>query len=183
MNVNEMLLKIIEDKHEELLKFKEKSGIFDKISHFEANAIGQIGEKFAKEMFKKCGLKMLEFGETIHDEFDIALENGVKIEIKTARKGLKNDTFQFNGINPHYNCDYILCLGLSVEKAYFKLISGAKIYNHKERKFYLKVDNKERQLVAMNPGNQANYKLTLSIKQLDTIDTLETKLKEVFGGI
>lgn len=39
MKLNELLLQIIEDKHNELLKFK-KSGIFEKINDFEANAIG-----------------------------------------------------------------------------------------------------------------------------------------------
>ena len=87
---------------------------------------------------------------------------------------------QFNGINPNYNCKYIICLGLTANAAYFKIVSGNKIYNHKERKFYLKVDNKEKQLVAMNPGNTANYKLTLQINNLEPIENIETQIKELF---
>lgn len=113
---------------------------------------------------------MQEFGEVIHDEFDICLEDGTKIEIKTARLGLKSNTFQFNGINPNYNCDFIICIGLSAQAAFFKIIGGEKIYNHKTRKFYLNVDNKQRQIVAMNPHNQANFKLTLNLKDLEKIE-------------
>jgi hypothetical protein len=45
-------------------------------------------------------LKFDETKKNVHDEFDIKLEDGTKIEIKTARKGRKKDAFQFNGINP-----------------------------------------------------------------------------------
>lgn len=179
MNINELLLQTIEDKYNELKNFK-KSGIFEKINEFEGNAIGQIGEKFVKKVFLALNLQMQEFGEVIHDEFDICLNDGTKIEIKTARKGLKNNTFQFNGINPNYNCDYIICIGLSPQQAFFKIISGEKIYNHKTRKFYLKVDDKLRQIVAMNPHNQANYKLTLTLKHLKNIENFESELRKIF---
>lgn len=179
MDINQILLEIIETKFNELQTYK-KSGIFDKILEFEGNAIGQIGEKFVKEIFKNCDIAMKDFGEVVHNEFDIYLTDDTKIEVKTARKGLKNNTFQFNGINPHYNAKFIICIGLCVDKAYFKIISGEKIYNHKERKFYLRVDDNLKQLVAMNPGNQANYKLTLLLKDLEPIENFEDKIKEIF---
>lgn len=180
MNVNELLLQTIEDKYNELLALKQ-GGIFEKINDFEGNAIGQIGEKFVKKVFLALNLQMQEFGEVIHDEFDICLNNGTRIEIKTARKGLKNNSFQFNGINPNYNCDYIICIGLSTEAAFFKIISGEKIYNHQTRKFYLRIDDKLKQIVAMNPHNQANFKLTLNLKDLEKIENFECKLEEIFS--
>lgn len=134
MNLNAMLKTLIDEKHAELARFKER-GIFEKINDFEANAIGQIGEKFVRAVFVDLGFKMQDFGEVIHNEFDICLNDGTKIEVKTARKGLKNDTFQFNGINPNYNCKFIICIGLSAKAAFFKIISGKKIYNHKTRRF------------------------------------------------
>ena len=85
MNLNDLLKKLIEEKYNELAKFKE-NGIFEKINDFEGNAVGQIGEK---------------------------------------------------------------------------------IYNHKTRKFYLNVENEQKQIVAMNPQNQANFKLTLSLEDLE----------------
>lgn len=179
MNLNDLLEKLIEEKYNELAKFKE-NGIFEKINEFEGNAVGQIGEKFVKMVFANLGLNMQDFGEVIHDEFDICLEDGTKIEIKTARKWLKNNSFQFNGINPNYNCKFIICIGLSAKAAFFKIVSGEKIYNHKTRKFYLNVENEQKQIVAMNPQNQANFKLTLQLKDLEPIDNFENRLKEVF---
>lgn len=179
--INTILKEIIDNKYNELNKYKEQ-GIFDKINELEGNAIGQIGKRFIKKIFTKLNIKMKDFGDVIHDESDIFLDDDeeTKIEIKTARKGLKNNSLQFNGINPNYNCKYIICLGLTANADYFKIISGNKIYNHKERKFYLKVDNKEKQLVAMNPGNTANYKLTLQINNLEPIENIETQIKELF---
>ena len=100
MNLNDLLEKLIEEKYNELAKFKE-NGIFEKINEFEGNAVGQIGEK---------------------------------------------------------------------------------IYNHKTRKFYLNVENEQKQIVAMNPQNQANFKLTLSLKDLEPIENFESKLREFFGN-
>ena len=80
--MRDILLKIIESKFNELNKYKQ-SGIFDKIQYFEGNAIGQIGEKFIKEIF----IYNIPFDnvekETIHDELDL-LSNGKKIEIKVG---------------------------------------------------------------------------------------------------
>lgn len=179
-DINKILAEIIEEKFNELQQYK-RAGIFEKIENFEGNAIGQIGEKFVKEIFKNCDIEMKNFGEIVHDEFDICLIDDTKIEIKTARKGLKNSTFQFNGINPNYNAKYIVCIGLCIDKAYFKILSGDKIYNHTTRKFYVKVGETHKQLVAMNPGNQANFKLTLNLKDLEPIENFAEKISEIFS--
>ncbi|CRF40263.1 type II restriction endonuclease [Helicobacter ailurogastricus] len=54
-------------------------------------------------------------------------------------------------------------------------------YKHKERKDTIRIHGKEKQLVAMNPGNQANYKLTLSLKELKPIVGFTEELKKLFG--
>ena len=93
MNANEILAKIIETKYKELEKFKT-AGIFEKINSFEGNAIGQIGEKFIKELCREFSIAFDDSkNEVIHDEYDIIINNK-KIEIKTARKGLKNNNLQ-----------------------------------------------------------------------------------------
>lgn len=117
--------------------------------------------------------------EVVHDEYDL-ISNGKKIEIKTARKGLKNDSFQFNGINPIYNHDYIFLIGLATDKIYYKILDGKSKYDHTQRKHYLTVNNKQKQLVAMNPGNSVNYKLTLRLKDLDDISGFVEELKSLF---
>lgn len=180
MDANEILLNIINKKFDELQKY-QNNGIFEKINIFEGNAIGQIGESFVKEIFNQLNIKMKNFGEILHDEFDICLFDDTKIEIKTARKGLKNNTFQFNGINPHYNVKYIICLGLCVDNAYFKIINGEKIYDHKMRSFYLKINEKLKKIIPMNPGNQANYKLTLNLKELQKIENFADEICRIFA--
>ena len=124
--------------------------------HFEGNAIGQIGEKFIKEVFKALKLPLNELSqEIIHDKYDL-LSNGKKVEIKTARKGLNNDTFQFNGINPKYNYDYIILLGITTQNVYYYIVDKRRdyTYNHSLRKEFIKINDKDKQLVAMNPDNQ-----------------------------
>lgn len=180
MDINEILVSIIKEKHDELMQYRE-SGIFEQIREFEGNAIGQIGEKFVKEVFKDLNIEMKPLGEVIHDEYDICLKDNTKIEIKTARKGIKNNTYQFNGISPHYNCKYIFCIGIKADGAFFKIIDGEKIYDHKSRSFYLKVGDRTKKLVAMNPQNQVNFKLTLSQDDLLPIEQFEETIKNLFG--
>lgn len=180
MEINELMQRIINDKFEELKIFDGLDDIFGKIKLFEGNAIGQIGETFVKSVFANNNIPMDDIGkEIIHDEYDI-ITNNQKIEIKTARKGLKNDTFQFNGINPVYNHAYIILVGITTKNIYYKIIEGKSTYNHQTRKYYLTVDGKLKQLVAMNPGNSVNFKLTLPLKNLKPIDTFVEELKTLF---
>ncbi|MCX2683528.1 restriction endonuclease [Campylobacter sp. MIT 21-1685] len=179
--IKELLLQIIEEKHKELQNFNQ-SGIFDKIKDFEGNAIGQIGEKFVKEVFRNFKIPLDEIGkEIIHDEFDL-LSLGKKIEIKTARKGLKNNTFQFNGINPKYNYDYIILIAISYDDVYYYIINKKfdYIYDHKLRKEFIKINDKPKQLVQMNPGNAVNLKLTLNLKELKNIENFVNELQNIF---
>jgi hypothetical protein len=173
----ELLLKVIEDKYNELgLDKIDETQLFWKIVKFEGNAIGQIGEEYLKELFKANRIPMDEDRRVIHDEYDI-LSSGKKIEVKTARKGLKNTTFQFNGINPQYNYDIIVLVGLTYDNVYYNIINGKSVYDHKKRRHYLEVNGKMRQLVQMNPGNSVNYKLTLNIKDLKEINGLVQEIK------
>ena len=99
-------------------------------------------------MFKALNLPLDELPqEIIHDEFDL-LSNGKKVEIKTARKGLNNNTFQFNGINPKYNYDYIILLGITTESVHYYIVDKRQDYhyNHTLRKEYIKVNGKDKQL-------------------------------------
>lgn len=179
MNIDDIMYNIIENKYNEIESLQNEKGKFFKIKYFEGNAIGQIGEEFVKEIFRKNKISFEDNGKIIHDEYDI-LSGNKKIEIKTARKGKNNNSFQFNGLNPSYNVDTLILIGLTVKQIYYLIINDNIIYNHKNRKYYMKVNNKEKQIVAMNPNNQVNYKLTLNLSDLKPIDTLEKELKEMF---
>ena len=181
LNVKDLeifLLKIIERKHEELNLGRDYSSKFSKIRDFEANAIGQIGEEFAKTIVSKYA-KIIDDG-IIHTEYDIQTENDIFFEIKTARKGRENNTFQFNGINPNYNYNYLLCIGICEDSIHYRIFEKRGIsYVHKDRKFYIKQEGFSKQLVQMNPQNQVSYKLTLNLRELFDIELLPEQLKSI----
>ncbi|MBQ8196512.1 MAG: restriction endonuclease [Clostridia bacterium] len=181
MDVNQIMEDIIDAKYDELNSLSSADDRFIKVKTFEGNAIGQVGESFVKKVFSELNIPLDDEREVVHDEYDI-LTNGKKIEIKTARQGLKNKTFQFNGINPIYNHDYIILIGIATNNLYYKILQGNSYYNHTTRKHYLYVDGELRQLVSMNPGNTVNYKLTLTAQKLDDITCFEQEIIRLFGN-
>ncbi len=108
------------------------------------------------------------------------MQNNKTIEVKTARKGRTNNTFQFNGINPKYNYDYLLCIGICEEQVLYRIFHKTAIkYIHSERKYYMQEDNFKKQLVQMNPENMVNYKLTLNIRDMLSIDKLPKVIESI----
>ncbi|MDR2683847.1 MAG: hypothetical protein LBB53_00505 [Prevotellaceae bacterium] len=169
---------IIERKYYETKFGKNSNAKFAKISDLEGNAVGQIGEEYAK--FLVSQFSDIIDDSVIHDEYDILTKSGIYFEVKTARKGSKNNTFQFNGINPNYNYNYLLCIGICENAVLFRIFEKKDIsYHHKDRKFYIKQNDFEKQLVSMNPNNNVNFKLTLNLKHLLNIENIETQLTEI----
>jgi CRISPR/Cas system-associated exonuclease Cas4 (RecB family) len=176
--INNILQSIIKKKYEELEKNKiNKNNLYWMIDFFEANAVGQIGETFIRNLIENLGYK-IDNKENTHDEYDVKIKD-IKIEIKTARKGKNNNTFQFNGFNPKYNYSFIICIGIAPNAAYYKIIKSKIIYVHKDRRYKISLDGKTyKSLVAMNPQNQTNYKLTLTDKDLLPLDNLIEELRK-----
>ncbi|MDO5759661.1 MAG: hypothetical protein Q4Q06_01390, partial [Bacteroidota bacterium] len=179
-NLNNILKNIIERKHNELGLGRDYSSIFSKIKDFEANAIGQIGEEYVRKICKDITNIEQDDNDTVHNEFDISTKNGLKIEIKTARFG-KKGTFQFNGIEPRRNYNYILCLGICLDRVVYRIFSHDDIkYVHSVRKYYIEQgDDFKKQLVQMNPDNLVSYKLTTNLKQMIEIDYLPEELNKI----
>lgn len=179
MNELEKLMSdIIEAKYNEIMARSNETGPFDKIKQFEGNAIGQIGEEFVKKAFVSSGVRIDNKNNTIHDEYDVKIED-TKIEVKTARKG-SNNTFQFNGINPIYNVKYIILVGISASKIYYKVLEKSWLrYEHHEQAYFFKINGKDFKLVAMNPGNSVNYKLTLNVKYLNEITGFNKEIAKI----
>lgn len=178
-DIEDKFLKIIKRKHKELNLGKDYSKKFSKIKDFEANAIGQIGEEFAKSIISS--IEDIKDDSTGNDEYDIETNLGKKFEIKTARKGRTSDTFQFNGLNPKYNYDFLICLGITEEYLLYRVFPKSNIqYIHKERKHYVIDDpNFKKQLVQMNPDNHVNHKLTLTINDMKEISNLIAELRKL----
>lgn len=180
MDYELLFSEIIDKKYYDLCLDKLDDAKFARARFFEANAIGQIGEEFAKKVISQYA-NIINQG-VIHDEYDIITDTDVKFEIKTARKGA-NNTFQFNGINPNYNCDYILCIGITPDEILYRIFCHDNIgYKHKKqtRGHYITQGNIEKKLVSMNPGNQVNHKLTLSVNDMFHIDNLSIELQNIF---
>ena len=176
--IEKQLKELIETKHKELNLGKDYTAQFSKIRDFEGNAVGQIGEDFFKHILSKR-TKIIDDG-IIHTEYDVKTESGIYFEIKTARKGTTNNTFQFNGINPKYNYNYLICIGICEDKALFKMFGKDEIqYVHKERKHFVIQGDFKKQLVMMNPNNENNLKLTCSLKELYSIEQLIDELDAV----
>ncbi|UUD36188.1 hypothetical protein NPA08_04535 [Mycoplasmopsis citelli] len=188
MKPEEILLNVIEDKYkEDKLDQKDTSKIFWKIVEFEANAIGAIGERFVKKLLKSFNVSLKDNNKdkTIHNEYDIWINKPKKIllEVKTARLGKKVKTFQFNGINPNYNYDYLICIGITKEDIYYRIISKnvdfKYIHNKNQRGHWIDIDGKLWKIIEMNPGNSVNYKLTINLKIMKHISLF----KEEFFNI
>lgn len=134
--INRILVDIIDTKYRELELDKINNGLFSKVRFFEANAIGQVGEQFVKQIFKLCKVPIAsKIDQTIHDEYDILLKSGAKVEVKTARLG-KSNTYQFNGLNPLYNYNYIVLIGISTMSVKYLIIEGKVLYNHKKKTIF-----------------------------------------------
>lgn len=182
-DLNSILKEIIERKHKELGLGKDYNSIFSKIKDFEANAIGQIGEEYARKICRSITAIEQNIDDTVHNEFDISTKNGIEIEVKTARFG-KRGTFQFGGIEPRRNYNYILCIGICLDKVVYRIFShDSIIYNHLQKKYFIEQDDGlKKQLVQMNPGNLVNYKLTMSLKQMFNIENLPIELNKIFNS-
>ena len=180
MNLEEKFTKIIERKHNVLNLGRDYTEIFSKIRDFEGNAVGQIGEEYMKLIVAEV-TEIVEDG-VIHNEYDILTKSGKYIEIKTARKGRTGNTFQFNGINPRYNYDYLVCLGICEDKLLYRLFLKSETqYIHKERNHFIIQGDYKRQLVQMNPDNHVNFKLTIKTDDLFDISNLVDELKELLS--
>ncbi|WP_435129146.1 hypothetical protein ACR82Z_04080 [Mycoplasma sp. 6243] len=104
------------------------------------------------------------------------------LEIKSARLGSKNQTFQFSVLNPNYNYDYLICIGFSLTNAYYRIIpktSFKYIHQKEQRDHWINIDGKLKKLVEMNPDNKVNYKLTLSISKMKDISNFSNELVSI----
>ncbi len=177
MNLEQKFIEIIERKHAELNLGKDYTEKFSKIKDFEGNAIGQIGEEYIKYIISEI-TDIIDDG-AIHNEYDVLTSSGIYFEVKTARKGRTNNTFQFNGINPRYNYNYLICLGVCEDRLLYRIFEKSDIkYIHKDRKYFIIQGEYKRQLVQMNPDNHVNFKLTIILNDLSDISNLITELKE-----
>jgi hypothetical protein len=132
--------------------------------------VGSVGQDFIEKLCHKLNLECIfpvnaKGKRASQSPWDIQI-NGIKFELKTATEDI-NDHFQFNHVRYHRPYDALLCLGVSPERLCFGIWSKADV-----------ATGKAGNLVSMEKGANASYKLTKSYEQLDEVSVFYDKLMQ-----
>ena len=162
------IFKKIIKKHKNAQKWD--TGNFSGIKSISNTKVGTVGQEFIEwlcgDLNIPCEFPVNKDGERASQSpWDLKI-GGVTFELKTATEDTSNK-FQFNHIRYHREYNAVLCLGVSPDELYFNLWSKADI-----------VTNKAGNLVSMDKGANASYKLTKTKHELLHIDTFATKIKK-----
>ncbi|MCT7611350.1 hypothetical protein N5U14_10925 [Aliarcobacter butzleri] len=149
---------------------KWNSGDYKDIKLLANTKVGDVGEGFIVKVCEELGIpyefplnKKGEHSRT--SPWDIKI-NGITFELKTATEDI-HESFQFNHIRYHRKYEAVLCLGVSPNSLQFNLWSKADI-----------TTGKAGNLVSMEKGANASYKLTKKKNALFDITEFEIRIKE-----
>lgn len=149
---------------------KWKQGDFIGIKTVSNTKVGSIGQDFIEGLCEAISIKCkfpLKKNESRATQSPWDLEiGGVKFELKTATEDTTG-SFQFNHIRYHRPYDAVICLGVTPNNLYFGLWSKADV-----------ATGKAGNLVSMEKGANASYKLTKRPCQLMAITEFEESLKK-----
>lgn len=143
---------------------------FSKIKIISNTKVGTVGQNFVEELCKQLRFK-IEFPQgkvrkrTPIGPWDIKIENQT-FEVKTATEDIK-ELFQFNHIRYHRPYDALLCIGISLDRIFFAVWSKAEV-----------TTGKAGNLVSMEKGANASYKLTKKKSDLMPIAKFDTEMKK-----
>jgi len=147
---------------------KWDSGDFVEIKKISNTNVGAVGQEFIECV---CDELKISFetpknkqNKTARSPWDIKI-NKIEFELKTATEDI-GGKFQFNHIRYHRDYDALLCLGVSPNNLYFNIWSKADV-----------TTNKVGNLVSMEKGANASYKLTKPKTELFAIELFENTLK------
>ena len=130
--------------------------------------VGAVGQEFIECV---CDELKISFetpknknNKVARSPWDIKIHD-IEFELKTATEDTTGK-FQFNHVRYHRNYHALLCLGVSPNNLYFNLWSKADV-----------VTQKAGNLVSMEKGANASYKLTKSKQDLHPIELFENTIK------
>jgi len=149
---------------------KWTNAIFSNIKTLSNTKVGTVGqdfiEKLCHELKFECKFPLNTSGDrATQSPWDIQI-CGVKFELKTATEDISNH-FQFNHIRYHRSYEALLCLGVSPDNLYFGIWSKADV-----------TTGKAGNLVSMEKGANASYKLTKSKEQLYSLEDFNENIKK-----
>ena len=81
--------------------------------------INKVGTGFIKELLDSLGVNVAEGLPLMRSEYDIELESGQLIGVRTT--GLDRDMYSFTDILPSLKYDYLIVLGLSAGLFKYKI--------------------------------------------------------------
>jgi hypothetical protein len=148
---------------------KWKEGDFIGIKTVSNTKVGSIGQDFLENLCNALSIPVnfpVRGDQTrmTQSPWDIEIY-GVKFELKTATEDTAGN-FQFNHVRYHRPYDAVLCLGVTPNELYFGVWSKADV-----------VTGKAGNLVSMEKGANASYKLTKKPSDLYPIVDFEQKIK------
>lgn len=149
---------------------KWNAGDFIGIKIVANTKVGSIGQDFIEGLCNalsiQCSFPLRKDNTRMtQSPWDIEIF-GIKYELKTATEDT-NGSFQFNHLRYHRPYDAVLCLGVTPNELFFGLWSKADV-----------VTGKAGNLVSMEKGANASYKLTKKPSQLFPIVDFQQKIKE-----
>ena len=124
--------------------------------------IGDVGQDFIREWCKELGLKWEGAGGR-QSPWDARIKD-VTFEIKTATEDVHGN-FQFNHIRHHREYQALLCLGISPGAVLFDAWRKGEV-----------AEGVAGNLVTMDAGSSATFKLTKKRQDLRPIEQLETRI-------
>ncbi len=149
---------------------KWKEGDFVGIKTVSNTKVGTIGQDFIEGLCNAlsvpCNFPLrTDNTRMTQSPWDIEIFS-VKFELKTATEDV-GGCFQFNHIRYHRPYDAVLCLGVTPNALYFGVWSKADV-----------VTGKAGNLVSMEKGGNASYKMTKRPRDLSPIIEFEQKIKD-----
>ena len=160
----ELFASILEEFHNDL---KWDGAILHKIKQISNTKVGSVGQRFIEKLCDQLTISYLLPAST-QSPWDIEIKN-IKFELKTATEDISGK-FQFNHIRYHRPYQGLLCLGVSPANLYFGVWSKADV-----------TTGKAGNVVTMEKGANASFKLTKAPSQLYEIADFQSKIEKFSG--
>lgn len=163
--------KILQNVHDD---DKWASAPFGKIRVIPNTKVGDVGQAFVQRICDEIsfGYKFPtnSKGEVSRiNDWDINIK-GTTFELKTATEDV-NGSFQFNHIRYHRNYDALLCVGIGPDYIVTEAWTKAEVSTKKAGN-----------LVSMDKGSSATWKLTKRKDELRPICDIKDVLSRIIGG-
>lgn len=138
---------------------------FGAIKTISNTKVGSVGQDFIEKLCNELNIKIVfpinyDNKRLSQSPWDIEI-NKIKFELKTATEDVSG-SFQFNHVRYHRKYEALLCLGVSPNDLFFGVWSKADV-----------TTGKAGNLVTMEKGANASYKLTKRPDQLYSIGEFE----------